>query len=234
MKPDYGLDRPILIRNLAIAGVVLLAGGMILRTVDWPFVLPLLAGALCLAGAAWHLLGSKVGKVRLREGVIDSLRLDGTERVLDLGCGRGLMMLGIAHRLQTGRAVGVDCWDPRCVLHNDRKEVLYNARAEQVEERIEVHTGDLGALPFPECNFHVVVSTWGISCLRDPEARRKALTEACRVLRPGGKLLIVDVLHARAYAQVLQDLGMQDVKVSDPNFLFVLPSYRVTARRPLE
>src|SRR5213083_296191 len=103
MKPDYGIDAPSVIRNLLIVAVVgLLACGTM--------ALGLWSGVGCGAMAMWMLWDSKIGKVRDRERLLDLISWTGRERVLDVGCGRGLMLIGAAKRLTTGSAVGIDIW----------------------------------------------------------------------------------------------------------------------------
>jgi cyclopropane fatty-acyl-phospholipid synthase-like methyltransferase len=53
---------------------------------------------------------SRYGKLRARDRLLDGLGLTGQEHLLDVGCGRGLLLIGAARRLPNGRAVGVDLW----------------------------------------------------------------------------------------------------------------------------
>src|SRR5271170_4210361 len=55
-------------------------------------------------------LSSRTGKLKMREKLLDSVPWKGDEKVLDVGCGRGLLMIGAAQRVKTGRATGVDIW----------------------------------------------------------------------------------------------------------------------------
>jgi arsenite methyltransferase len=53
---------------------------------------------------------SRAGKLKQRDPLLDQLPWRGDERVLDVGCGHGLLLIGAVKRLTTGRAVGLDLW----------------------------------------------------------------------------------------------------------------------------
>ena len=65
-------------------------------------------------------------------------------------------------------------------------------RRGRLADRVEVHTADMAALPFPDGSFDVVTSAMAIHNIRSREERYRAVDEAMRVLRPGGRLLIAD------------------------------------------
>jgi arsenite methyltransferase len=90
--------------------------------------------------------------------LLDQLALEGSERILDVGCDRGAVLLLAAQRL-TGRAVGVDIWDRKDQSGNSPDATLSNARLEGVADRVEIHTADMSALPFATATFDVVVSS---------------------------------------------------------------------------
>src|SRR3989442_16022642 len=63
-----------------------------------------------LAMVAVHAHTTLRGKFAAWAGILSGLGLKGNERVLDLGCGRGAVLLAVAKLLSTGRAVGGDIW----------------------------------------------------------------------------------------------------------------------------
>jgi SAM-dependent methyltransferase len=229
-KANYGIDAPGVVRNLLIlGGACLVAAVLAAWLVPW-LLFPLLCIGLTFALQGGVMLwGSKVGKLRLRDRVLDALALRGDERVLDVGCGHGLLLLGVARRLKTGKAVGIDLWQKEDQAGNSREATLANARREGVADRVELHDGDARDLPFPDGTFDVVVSSWAIHNISDREGRAKALRELVRVLKSPGRLALVDIRHTAEYADELRKAGLQGVTRSSPNFLFVIPTRVVTA-----
>ena len=133
--------------------------------------------------------------------------------MLDLGCGRGAVLLLAAKRLKTGKAVGIDLWRRGDQSSNAAQATWRNAHAEGVEHRIEIHTADMTALPFKDGSFDLVVSNVAIHNVRSNASREKAIAEAVRVLRPGGRLLIADLWATRTYRAQLTTLGLHDVTI---------------------
>lgn len=99
----------------------------------------------------------------VEKGVLGQLNLRGDERILDLGCGRGAVLLLAAQHLTTGLAVGVDLWRRLDQSGNSLEATLRNALAEGVEDRVELHTADMMALPFADESFDLVVSNFAIN-----------------------------------------------------------------------
>lgn len=171
------------------------------------------------------------GKFVVWAELLDGLRLRGDERILDLGCGRGAVLLMAAQHLTTGRAVGVDLWRKVDQSGNSAEATQRNAVAEGVADLIELHTRDLRALPFEDGNFDVVLSNFAIHNISERAGREKAISEAVRVLRPGGRLLIVDVRGTRRYEAQLAKLGMRDLARRGLGWWFQ-PARLVTATKP--
>ena len=72
---------------------------------------------------------------------------------MDVGCGRGLLLIGAAKRLTTGRAIGLDVWRRQDQAGNDPAATIANAQADGVAERVELREGDARQLPFDDQTF---------------------------------------------------------------------------------
>ena len=233
---NYGVDAPRVVFALLGFGVALPVAGALLRLFA---LLPRDAarpffriGLGWFAIGLWMLYGSKVGKIKNRERLLDMIPWRGDERVLDVGCGRGLLLTAAARRLGTGRAFGVDIWQTEDQSGNHPDRTRENARTEGVADKVEIATADARALPFEDGSFDVVVSSWALHNIYNAAGRRKAIEEIARVLRPGGRVLISDVRHTRQYAKVLRECRLADVARSWPRRGFDIVSRVVTAKKP--
>jgi ubiquinone/menaquinone biosynthesis C-methylase UbiE len=137
-----------------------------------------------------------------------------------------------AQHLTTGRAVGVDLWRSVDQSGNSAEATRRNAVAEGVADRVELHTADMTALPFEDDRFDLVVSNFAIHNISGRAGREKAIDEAARVLRPGGRLMIVDVRATRQHQAQLAKLGMKDVTRRQVGWLFLGLARLVTAMKP--
>jgi SAM-dependent methyltransferase len=214
--PNYGIDAPPVVRNLLIVaalGVISLITRLLgvwsrqdpIAVIARPLI-P--AGLSCGAMGVWMIYDSKIGKVRERERYLDRIPWRGDERVLDVGCGLGLFLIGAAKRLSTGRAVGIDKWQQEDLSGNNAAGTLTNAMLESVADKVEVHTGDARQLPFDDASFNVVLSSMALHNIYNAGERQTAVREIARVLKSGGHVLIVDVRHTRQYAATLREAGL--------------------------
>jgi arsenite methyltransferase len=201
-KGTYGVDAPYLLPIPGLLIVLNLFEGV--RTGAAP---PYIAAALVAASIVLGLHASRRGKFVVWDELLDRLSLRGDERVLDLGCGRGAVLLSAAQHLTTGQAVGVDLWRRGDQSGNSPEATHRNAVAEGVADRVALRTADMTALPFEGGSFDVVVSSIAIHNIRGPAGRDRAIDEAVRVLRPGGRLLIADIWSTRRYCARLVKLG---------------------------
>jgi arsenite methyltransferase len=205
-RGSYGIDAPFAPALLTVLAVLYLALAII--TGERSFWLE---AAFILAIDAVYLYATLRSKFVVWAELLDQLKLRGDERILDLGCGRGAVLMLAAQHLTTGRAVGVDLWRKVDQSGNSAQATQRNAVAEGVADRVELHTGDMTALPFEDNSFDLILSNFAIHNISGRAGRKKALSEAVRVLRPGGRLLIADVRATRQYQAQLAKLGMNDV-----------------------
>ena len=220
--PRYGVDAPAVPAVLGAAGVACCLAAARRR----PGRIAMAAtGTLLLANAGVYLHTTLRGKLRIWERELDRADLHGNEQLLDLGCGRGAVLIAAARRLPTGRAVGADLWT-RDQSGNSPEVTLANAAAAGVADRVEVHTADMTALPFPDGSFDVVTSALAIHNIPSRDGRHRAVDEAMRVLRPGGQLLIADPWPmARKYAG---HIGQGTLRPLGPGYWYGGPWLSIT------
>lgn len=235
-KPDYGIDAPGVVRNLTLAGAGLLLLGLLvpqftirsahiqLRTTAYIW------GAICLVEALAMLLYSKVGKFRHCDRMLAKISWRGDERVLDVGTGRGVLMIGAAKRLKSNKAVGIDVWSKDDLGGNSMEATLRNAELEGVRDRIEVLTEDATKMSFPDDTFDVVLSNLCIHNIPTEAARDAALREVVRVLKPEGKAVISDFKNTARYAKVFREAGLQTER-SGMYVLDTFPPLRIIVAR---
>lgn len=123
--------------------------------------------------------------VRLTDVVIDRLAVDESAHILDLGCGVGGPGLQIVAR--TGaRVTGV-------TISREQVKTANRLAAEAgVADRAVFRHADAMKLPFKGESFDAVMALESIGHLPD---RQQALTEVCRVLRPGGRIVLTDAFE---------------------------------------
>jgi len=235
---DYGIDAPKEQQNMMWRGATFFALGLgifLMNRREYPgpagtmfFVLGLIGAAFLALAAGWYWT-SKNKKLQLRDDIIGGLDLKGDEKVLDVGCGRGLLLIGAAKKLSgKGKATGCDIWT-HDLSKNSADATLANVKAEGVADRCKIETADATALPYANGAFDAVVSGLCIHNIPSPEGREKAVSEIYRVTKPGGKIAIFDLFRAGEYVSKLRELGAE---VSQDSLTYgVFPGKIVRAKK---
>ena len=214
-KPQYGFDAPGIIGTFLLAGSGLILLGVFLPVFNLfgyrlAFVGPLfcLAGAVCLAfGCAMIAYGLR-GKFNMRELMMSKIHWQGSENVLDIGTGRGLLLIAAAKRLTTGSATGIDIWRTEDLSGNTIENAHHNAELEGVKDKITVKNEDVRKMNFADASFDVVLSLLCIHNIEDKKEQVVACYEIARVLKPGGTALIADYVPTGDYANALAQAGL--------------------------
>jgi len=215
-KGSYGVDAPLVpigffaVSLLTVPGVI-----FILHSNSWSYLL-LGFGLSAFIQALIYMNTTLWGKFRIWEDIFDQLSISPDAKILDLGCGRGAVLLMAAKRLnEHGKAIGVDLWRSIDQSGNNINGTKQNAKAEQVIDKIELKTADITDLPFGNNSFDYVTSNLAIHNITGFGKRRKALTEAHRVLKNNGILVIADMSKTKQYVPILRSIGMKNVEIKD-------------------
>src|SRR5215469_13068558 len=231
--PNYGLDSPHTVRSMFWRGGWTLAFALALffmNRAEYPgpaahlLIAVGVIGAAFLAAGFYMIWSSRVAKLQVRDQILDSLQLRGDERVLDVGSGTGMMLIGAAKRLKSGRATGVD-------FSGAVETAKQNAKLEGVADKIRIDSGTPAKLVYPDAHYDAVVSLLALHQIGGEDERAQLVREMFRVLKPSGRLVIFDVLRTGQYAQMLRAVGAQRVELSPPRFLWCLPARTVTASK---
>jgi SAM-dependent methyltransferase len=235
----FGVDAPTVPVALGAAALLLAIIGCVLMITHGfvPGLVTLIFALFFGMCALSYLYTTLHGKFVWWADLLDDAGLKGDEYAVDLGCGRGAVLISLAKRLTTGRVSGIDLWCSRDQSGNDIEATKHNARVCGVEDRVELNTGNITTLPYHDAQFDLVVSSLAIHNLKAREERRRAITEAVRVLEPGGKIIIADISHAEEYADWLTEAGMESVTLQDLGVRGWwggpwMPTSAVTASRP--
>jgi ubiquinone/menaquinone biosynthesis C-methylase UbiE len=235
----YGLDAPWVLLTLVLGGaaglVVQAAMGRRLRSST-----PVRAvrgylgvsGVSALVQAAYMVVSSLWGKVRLWQEILDDAPPPPDAQVLELGPGHGWLLVEVARRLgPQGRVTGIDLWRPQDQAGNRRRVTEANLAEAGVADRVRLVDGDFTDLPFDDASFDLVLANLAVHNLPDPEHRAAALTQAARVLRPGGRAVLVDYTETATSVAVLSDAGLL-ARRSGPRLRMWPPVRVITASRP--
>lgn len=237
----YGIDCPGRFWDLLLfCGLGLIAGSLVPAILQHyglshysPALIVIGFSVAGLSGllAFLRLLITIAGKPTEARMALDGIPWRGDEKVLDIGCGRGILLVGAAQKAPQGHVVGVDIWRRDDMTGNHPELVQRNLTEAGVAERVVVQQADARDLPFPRDTFDVVFANLVLFCIKKPADREKALKEAFRVLKPGGRLVVVDPDETARVKAQLELAGAVEIQRSDLMFCVFPSARRVTARK---
>jgi arsenite methyltransferase len=232
-EPSYGIDAPSVVLTFTVLGVVSFFGACFAAGGNSPplVVFFLLAMLSTAPTAAYMVYSSTKAKKRLWQRTLDGLDLTGAERTLDVGCGRGLVLIETAKRVPEGHATGIDLWRSKDQSGNTRSITEANATSVGVADRVDVRDGDMRELPFSDESFDLVTASLAIHNIGERVGRNRAVEEVARVLAPGGRIVIIDIGRTNEYEAELARAGLTDVRRSGLSFVIYPPVRTVTAHK---
>lgn len=197
--PDYDFHMPRLITYpLPVCMVSVLFAGLmyLLLQEEQPIAASILSGVSILLGLVYLGVFAMLKRItnlerRLqdRDKLLDEIPWQGSEIVLDVGCGNGILLLSALKRLTTGRGIGIDIWTEGS--GDNRPEAFKaNAKIEGVADRVTLQNEDARNLPYENETFDVIIS--GLTMHHMKAETDKAMNEMARVLKPGGWMAIYD------------------------------------------
>jgi len=201
-KPKYGLYAikiiAILFSVIEIIGLLLLSVGYFVFNNTYLTISGVIIAAFGIYMIVAHFLSLYVfiGVDGSRFTLIANLLgLKGNEYVLDVGSGTGRTAVQIAKRLTTGKLVGIDIWDTMELGGNSPERAYTNAEIEGVKAKVEFKFGNVLEIPFDNNVFDIVTCSSVLNNLPGEKNRIKALKEIFRVLKPGGKCMLLEPLR---------------------------------------
>lgn len=132
-----------------------------------------------------HIMSLGIDRSWRRRALKEIVRKDAVQEILDIACGTGDFSIAIARRMSPGSHVtGLDLSEGMLAVMQEK------LKEEGLEDRVVCGQGDCEAMDFGDCSFDCATIAFGI---RNFEHREKALREILRVLKSGGRLIILEL-----------------------------------------
>lgn len=166
------------------------------------------------------------GSQRVLDQVLDSLQLQGSERILDAGSGGGQLGLAAVRRLKSGKVVALGD-----TAANEAPREL--AKNEGLGDRIRFESTDWKKLGYPDGSFDAVICSRMLNNLEADALRTSAVREMARVLKPGGKLVLNEVGDAQCILRALSETGIPNAQTQASSLPLGLGGRLITAQKSL-
>lgn len=226
-RPDYRFNIPSPVSFVLLTGSGCAMAGVYLlydRRFLFGALLVIVAGLVGLFRLTLFLITDLKRREIARDRMVNSIRWTGDEQVLDVGCGNGMVLLAAAKHLAHGKgiATGIDIWN-EMAGRQSAGALRRNAQLEGVADRIELREADARKMPFEEESFDIIFASLSLHHAGGKAGIRRVVTEMKRVLKPGGVIVLYDLLPTTTIAsRVLQELGMKNVRNLSGSLLRVL------------
>ncbi len=226
--PDYELHMPRLLTYPLPVGIISVTLGALLYLLlsEQPIIAGFLVGISILAGGGYIGLFALIKRytsldrrLTARARFLDSIPWQGNEAVLDVGCGNGILIMGAAKRLTTGKGIGIDIWTDSS--GDSRPEAFQeNAKIEGVADLVSLQNEDVRQLPYDNESFDVIISGLTMHHISHGTDTGKSMSEMTRVLKPGGRLAIYDEpFTVYLWAKLMRKNGLE-IEKKDRDMVF--------------
>ncbi len=226
-KINYGIDGINVVRWAAISSIVTSILYSLNTNINLGFIKIDSKTFLYMALAFYTqvilaIIYAKFGKFRQRERILNSYAWHGNEKVLDVGCGLGLLLIGAAKKLTSGKAIGIDIWNTSDLSSNSLENAMNNAKIEGVIDKVEIMNQNILKTVFSDNSFDVIVSNLCLHNIYSKVGREAACKEIARIIKPGGTVILSDYKNNAQIAGFLLDAGLTQ-KTKTTSFWDVFP-----------
>lgn len=126
------------------------------------------------------------------EKLIEKAQISPNDRIIDIGCGSGRMVIKVSEQLgMNGEIIGLE----------PSKHLIKECNKLEKKDNVKFMEGIMESVPFPDNSFDIVLSSLAIHHVPKDD-KQKAFKEFNRILKKGGRLLIMD--HGKPYNKMLQ------------------------------
>lgn len=166
---------------------------------------------------------------KILEPLLSRIHVTGPCKVLDIGCGSGVLSIRIARRFTETEVTGIDYWGGAWEYSQLQCEA--NARAEGVAEQVTFQRASASKLPFADKSFDLVVSNLVFHEVKDGANKPDVIKEAIRVVKKDGSFIFQDLFLIERYYGRIDDLlavikewGVQEVHFIDTSKSVFIPT----------